>query len=94
MTFGQLFTQMYPDIRVKENGTCVWLYIDDVNHYTFGADWWNTEIKEQPEIVRYTDNPYTELSVSSCPKCGKVVRRYSDLDDEAHYCPWCGKAVK
>jgi len=58
MTFGQLFTQMHPDIKVKENGTCVWIYFDDVNYYTFGADWWNAEIKEQPEIVRCRNCKY------------------------------------
>lgn len=50
MTFGQLFSQVHPNIKVMENGTCVWLYIDDVNHYTFGADWWNAEIKHDPTV--------------------------------------------
>ena len=55
MTFGQLFTLMHPDIKIKENRTCVWLYFDESNHYTFGSDWWNAEIDVLPDIVRCGD---------------------------------------
>jgi len=46
MTFGQLFKVMNPDVVVRKNGTCIWLYFDDVNYYTIGAEWWDKEIPD------------------------------------------------
>ena len=102
MTFGHLFAKMHPDIKVKENGTCVWLYFDNVNHYTFGADWWNTEIKEQPETLKdqetvepkqvglYGKDDWYGL-VCVCPDC--KAEWMSDKED-THFCPKCGREVK
>ena len=44
MTFGQLFMIMNPNIKVKENRTCYWLYFDESNHHTFSTEWWEKEI--------------------------------------------------
>lgn len=45
MTNGELFKKENPDIEVKINGSCVWIYyFDGVNHYTIPTDWWNKEI--------------------------------------------------
>lgn len=46
ITFGQLFTAMHPDVRAIENGSCVWLFIDEVNHYTIATEWWNQEVTD------------------------------------------------
>lgn len=46
MTFGQIFTVMNPDVKVRENSTCVWLFFDEVNHYTIAAEWWKREIPD------------------------------------------------
>lgn len=46
MTYGQLFMALNPNIKVIENGTCVWLYFDCANHDTLRAEWWNKEISD------------------------------------------------
>ena len=53
-------------------------------------------LKEQePKPIAYTDNPYTGLPVARCPKCGNFARQFhASTDEETHYCPWCGQAVK
>ena len=53
-------------------------------------------LKEQePKPIAYTDNPYTGLPVARCPKCGKFARQFhAATDEETHFCPWCGQAVK
>ncbi len=49
----------------------------------------------EPKPIAYTDNPYTGLSVAHCPKCGKFARQFhSSVEEETHYCPWCGQEVK
>lgn len=55
-----------------------------------------TLLKEQePKPIAHTDNPYTGLPVARCPKCGKFARQFhSAIDEETHFCPWCGQAVK
>ncbi len=45
MTNGELFKKENPNIEVKINGSCVWIYyFDGVNHYTIPTEWWNKEI--------------------------------------------------
>ena len=44
MTNGELFTRENPDIEVKINGSCMWIYFDGVNHYTMPISWWGQEI--------------------------------------------------
>lgn len=54
-------------------------------------------LKEQePKPITYTDNPYTGLPVARCPKCGKFAHQFHSgiTEEETHYCPWCGQAVK
>lgn len=53
-------------------------------------------LKEQEsKPIAYTDNPYTGLPVAHCPKCGKFARQFhASTDEETHFCPWCGQAVK
>lgn len=49
MTNGELFRRMYPNVKIKENGSCVWIYNMDetgCNHYTMSMEWWNDRIKE------------------------------------------------
>ena len=86
MTFGQLFTVMNPDVNICENGTCVWIFHDDVNHYTMGLEWWNKEIpdhaiamlKEQSEIVRCED----------CKHRPTYPKAYG-AEINGRWCYWC-----
>ena len=51
--------------------------------------------KHKPMSILYEENPFTCLPVSHCPKCGKFARQFhTGEEDETHYCPWCGQAVK
>ena len=74
MTFGQLFMIMNPNVKVKENRTCYWLYFDESNHHTFSTKWWEKEIPgmiscdaekiaeafdEAKELVWADDDEYT-----------------------------------
>ena len=46
ITNCELFKKNYPDIKVVENGSCMWIYFDDsTNHYTMPKEWWNDELK-------------------------------------------------
>ena len=45
MTNGELFIKENPNVEVKINGSCVWIYyFDGVNHYTMPVEWWDKEI--------------------------------------------------
>ncbi len=57
MTFGQLFKIMNPDVRICKNGTCMWLYFDDVNYYTIGTEWWDKEIPDNAIAVLKEQEP-------------------------------------
>ena len=49
MTNGELFMRMYPDVKVKENRSCMWIYNLDCtgcNHHTMSMEWWNDRIPE------------------------------------------------
>ena len=95
MTFGQLFTVMNPDVKVRENSTCVWLFFDEVNHYTIAAEWWKREIPDyavnlmnepKPVKVNLDKNDFRRYN---CPKCGRWFEFYKPA-----YCDKCGQAVK
>jgi len=95
MTFGQLFTVMNPDVKVRENSTCVWLFFDEVNHYTIAAEWWKREIPDyavellnEPKPVVYT------TSTVRCPGCGKQITTRRAIHPKINYCWKCGQAVK
>lgn len=103
MTFGQLFTVMNPDVKVRENSTCVWLFFDEVNHYTIAAEWWKREIpdyavellKEQKPVRAVADGEDSYM----CNNCGTVIG-WAEWEpggiEEVKYkfCPECGQAVK
>jgi len=105
MTYGQLFMTLNLNVKIVENGTCVWIYFDSVNHDTFRVEWWNKEIP---------DGALKTLKAQE-PVKPKKVNRYIDFDGEGHpyspetydcgacgeelpwkanYCPKCGKEVK
>ena len=44
MTNGELFIKENPNTKFKLNGSCVWIYFYDYNHYTMPVEWWNKEI--------------------------------------------------
>lgn len=44
MTNGELFIKENPNVEIKINGSCVWIYYDGVNHYTMSTEWWEQEI--------------------------------------------------
>ena len=46
MTYGQFFMRMNPNVKVVENGTCVWIFFDEVNHDTMRKGWWDKEIPD------------------------------------------------
>ena len=48
-------------------------------------------LKEQEAVEPYSMN--AERTYGICPKCGKFVFRYSNVE-ENHYCGICGQAVK
>lgn len=92
MTYGQLFMKLNPNVKVVENGTCVWIYFDSANHDTFRTEWWNKEIPDEvlkaqePVEPRYIDGKRNHFI-----KCGNCN---TDLMRGMKYCSYCGKAVK
>lgn len=48
-------------------------------------------LKEQEAVEPYSMN--AERTYGICPKCGKIVFRYGNVE-ENHYCGVCGQAVK
>lgn len=94
MTLGQLFTVMNPEVVVRKNGTCIWLYFDDVNYYTIGTEWWDKEIPDNTIAVLKNQAPvkpdYMPATLEwSCGNCGQSFDRC-----KYKYCPYCGRAVK
>lgn len=94
MTLGHLFLQMYPNIKVKENGSCIWIYFDDVNHYTFGADWWNTEI-EALETGHWVALENCSNAGVYCSECHtKIFDHYPIKKKLSYFCPHCGTRME
>ena len=56
----------------------------------------NDALKEQgPKAIEYHDNPFTGLPVAHCPNCMRYAKQFhSSVEEETHYCPWCGQEVK
>ena len=53
--------------------------------------------EQEPVLVTETENPFTGLPVTHCPRCGLVIDRYlygRRIEGQINHCPWCGKAVK
>ena len=48
-------------------------------------------LKEQEVVEPYSMN--AERTYGICPKCGKIVFRYGNVE-ENHYCGVCGQEVK
>ena len=95
MTFGQLFRKLHPEIEVKENGTCVWLYFDDVNYYPFGAKWWNAEINEELHELLKEQEAVQPKEKAYAWRCGKCDEYLTAIENHRiRFCPYCGKAVK
>ena len=55
-------------------------------------------LKEQDAtMVIESENMYTGLSITHCPKCGISLDRYlygRQYEGQINYCPMCGQAVK
>lgn len=62
MTNGELFIRENPDVEIKINGSCVWIYYYGVNHHTMPVEWWNKEIgvfdKLRAEIEAYQSDAF------------------------------------
>ena len=81
MTIGQLFQEVFPDIQVTENGTCVWLNETEFpNHFTLDMEWWNTEI---PTDIDELQNRATEekLKAKEAELESVIEALKSDLDE-------------
>lgn len=110
MTFGQLFTTMHPDVRAIENGSCVWLFMDEVNHYTIAAKWWNQEVagdalellqEQEPKHgrwVRLTGMAPPEYHGHKiCSPCGSLAPYdpiHMGREILPKYCPGCGAEME
>ena len=95
MTFGQLFKIMNPYVRICKNGTCMWLYFDDVNYYTIGTEWWDKEIPDNAIAILKDQEPlmiHNRNFTATCPECHLPWMMWQP--DYMRYCPYCGKAVK
>ena len=55
-------------------------------------------LKEQePTMVIESENMYTGLPITHCPKCGRSLDRYlygRRQEGEINFCPYCGRGVK
>ena len=50
---------------------------------------------QEPKAIWYHDNLFTGLPVAHCPNCMRYARQFDAcVEEETHYCPWCGQAVK
>ena len=52
--------------------------------------------KQEPTMVIESENMYTGLPITHCPKCGKSLDRYlygRRQEGEINFCPYCGQAV-
>lgn len=99
MTYGQLFMILNPNVKVVENGTCVWIYFDSANHDTLRVEWWNKEIPNEQMKAQEPVKPIMRCemddicscidNVAYCGKCGEPIGRLKQ-----NYCSNCGQAVK
>lgn len=92
MTNGEYFVLTHPDVKVKENGTCVWIYNLDstiCNHHTMSMEWWNEEMVDiRPKGKWIIHNDYNENCRYGCNQCGNLTNRNSS------FCPDCGARME
>lgn len=92
MTNGEYFVLTHPDIKVEENGTCVWIYNLDstiCNHHTMSMEWWNEEMVDiRPKGKWIIHNDYNENCRYGCDQCGNLTNRNSS------FCPNCGADMR
>ena len=80
MTYGQLFMRMNPNVKVVENGTCVWIFFDEVNHDTMRKGWWDKEIPDDANDAGWI-SVKDRLPEKQTPVL-VYVPPYSDEDEE------------
>ena len=54
-------------------------------------------LKQEATMVIESENMYTGLPITHCPKCGISLDRYlygRQYEGQINYCPMCGQAVK
>lgn len=51
---------------------------------------------QEAKAITYKENWMTGLPVANCPKCGRFAQQFymAHSEEETHFCPWCGQAVK
>lgn len=103
MTYGQLFMILNPNVKVVENGTCVWIYFDSANHDTLRVEWWNKEIPDEALKAQEPVKPYIDYDGQDVWRCGSCCATLFHLShtqaDEneqncVKFCRYCGRAVK
>ena len=90
MSNGELFIKENPNIEFKLNGSCVWIYFYDYNHYTMPIEWWEQEIslfdKIRAEIEEVfcisviTDKPRTPMEVKT--EILQIIDKYREGEQE------------
>lgn len=53
--------------------------------------------KQEATMVIESENMYTGLPITHCPKCGKSLDKYlygRQHEGKINFCPYCGQAVK
>ena len=89
MTNGELFQALYPNIVVKENGTCMWLFFDkdEYTHYTTPTSWWNEEIPSLPQTD--VNSIIAEQALKAGSNWTECHAPQDDCDTECIYCKHC-----
>ena len=107
MTNGEYFVLTHPNVEVKENGTCVWIYnLDNTacNHYTMSMEWWNEEMATVYEF-KGCDNCELDRPKGKWEYTTHYARRYrvcpickaEKEDDHAagwNFCQHCGARME
>lgn len=88
MTNGELFIRENPDVEIKINGSCVWIYFEEVNHYTMPVKWWDKEIDvlnkiraEIEEHAKINQNLNIDRARALC-WCLDVIDKYRAESEE------------
>lgn len=95
MTNGEYFVLTHPDVKVEENGTCVWIYNLDstiCNHYTMSMEWWNEEMVDIRPKGKWEYTTHYGRRYRICPVCG--MEREDDRSAGWYYCPNCGARME
>ena len=70
---------------------------NDVRGFGQGRPEWCPLKEQEATMVIESENMYTGLPITHCPKCGKSLDRYlygRQQEGEINFCPYCGQAVK